>query len=85
MTEGSHEPTYKCLSNDGLKKLISLNPIDHLKLEQKRRIQKNMFIVNNKYYVCPHGHLHPLKEIFGKNILAAVYNGLENNVQKILG
>ena len=67
MTEGSHEPTYKCLSNDGLKKLISLNPIDHLKLEQKRRIQKNMFIVNNKYYVCPHGHLHPLKEIFGKN------------------
>ena len=41
MTEDSHEPTYSWLGNEFSKKMISLNPIDHFKSEQKIRIGKN--------------------------------------------
>ena len=41
MTKYCHEPTYSWLINEGLDKIISLKPINHIKLEQKQRIEKS--------------------------------------------
>ena len=59
---------YYWLSYDGLRKIISMKPYDHLESEQTRRDEKRHFLIDNIKFLFNHGGLHPMKERKGKYI-----------------
>ena len=81
-TEDSHKPAYSWISNEGFKKSISLNPTNHLKSKQKIITERIPFIIDNKDWLCTHGHLYPLKERMGRYISTAVLKELKTILKK---
>ena len=59
-TCSSEEDSYYWLSYYGLKKIVSMNPYDHLESEQKRKDEKRHFFIENKECSCDRGGLHPM-------------------------
>ena len=57
---------------DELKKVIYMNPYDHLESEQSRMEKMRHFMIDNKKYLCEHGGLHPIIERKGKYISGMV-------------
>ena len=46
---------------DGPKKIISMNPNDHLESEQMGRYENINIIIDNIECLCDHGGLNPMK------------------------
>ena len=72
------------LSNKYIYIIISLTPIDHLKLKKYIRRQEYICIIDNMECLCPHGHLNPLKPRMGKYIYTSFYNKLKLILEKYL-
>ena len=76
---------------DGLKKIISIDPYDHLDSEKNRRYKNRQFIFYNKECLCDHDLLHPTKTRKGKYIQIKFYNKIKQlwirdwNRKRILG
>ena len=61
--------SYFWLSNDKIKKIITMIPIDHLSSQQKNDRWKRYIINDIKYGLWSHIHLNPLKQIMGNIFL----------------
>ena len=59
-TSYSDKNDYYCFIYDGIKNIISMDPIDHLESEQSRD-EKRKDLIENKLCLCLHSHLHPMK------------------------
>ena len=73
----SSEKSYYWFRYDGINKIISMNPYDHLESEEMRRDENRHFIIENKECLCDHGSLHPMKAIKGKYIAEILYNQMK--------
>ena len=51
---------YYWLSFDGLKSIISMNPVEHLESEKTRIENKSQFLIDNWKKLCEYGGLHPI-------------------------
>ena len=70
-------------SYDELKKIISMNIMDHLESEQRRIYENIQFLIDNKKCLCDHGFLHTMKERKGKYTPENLYNHMKEIFRKI--
>ena len=70
----SEKKSYYWLSFDGIKSIISMNPVEHLESEKTRKDNKRQFLINNRQTLCEHGGLHKMISRKGKYIPGKVYN-----------
>ena len=64
-----------------INKIVSMNPLERLESELIRRDENRQYIIDNKAFLCYHGHLHPMKSIKGKYISEHLYT----HMRQILG
>ena len=75
--------SYYWLSFDGLKSIISMNPVEHLELEKTRIENKSKFLIDNRKNLCEHGGLHPMIKIKVRYITVRVYNYMQEKIIKL--
>ena len=80
---GSRETkSYYWLSFDGLKYIISMNPVEHLESERTRIENKSQFLIDNRQQLCEHGGLHPMIARNSKYIPGKLYNYMKETFIK---
>ena len=55
----SETNSYFWLDFDGLKSIISMNPVKHLESEKTRIENKSQFLIDNRQNLCEYSGLHP--------------------------
>ena len=78
----SETNSYYWLSFDELKNIISMNPYEHLELEQVRIEKNRCFLIYNKQCLCEHNGLHPMMARKGKYNQGNVYNDIKETFIK---
>ena len=56
----SEKKSYYWLSFNGLKSIISMNPVEHLESEKTRIENKIIFLIDNRQKLCEHAGLHTM-------------------------
>ena len=74
----SETNSYYWLSFDGLKSIISINPVEHLESEKTRIENKSQFLIDNRQNLCEHSGLHQMIAQKVKYIPGKVYNSMKN-------
>ena len=70
------------VGHDGHKKIIFMNPYEHLESEQEIIDKKRYFMIDNKQWLYEHGAVHPMIWINGKYIPGNVYNHIKKTFIK---
>ena len=78
MNKYYYEQTYSWMSKIGLRIIITQKHIDHIKPEQKRKEEKEKFMIDNKDCLCRHGNLNLIAERLGEYVPTIVYNNTKN-------
>ena len=79
--EGSEKENLYWLHADGLKLLLTMNPMEKLK-NSMNKISENMtYLMDNKTFLCQHKKLDPLTSRRGKWIPETLYREIEKIVK----
>ena len=73
---------YYWFSCDGTNKNISIHPLDHFELEQRRIDEIRKYLIDNKECLCNHSYLHPMKSRKGKYIPDNLYINIKEILRK---
>ena len=58
--EGKNKEKQYWLHADGLKLLLTMNPMEKLKNNMNKTSENMTYIIDNKRFLCKHNKLHPL-------------------------
>ena len=79
----SEKKSYYWLSFNGLKSIISMNPVEHLESEKTRIENESQFLIDNRQNLCENGGLHPMISRKVKYIPGKVYISMKGKFIKI--
>ena len=71
------------MHSDGLKELLTMNPMRNHINKMKTTSEKITYLVDNKTYLCQHNKLHPLTDRRGKWISETMYRYIEKSLSII--
>ena len=70
------------LHTDGLKLLLTMNPMEKLKNSMNKTSENMTYLIDNKKFLCQHNKLHPLTARRGKWILETLYREIASIIKK---
>ena len=78
----SEDKYYYWFGYDGLRKVIAINPLGYLELEQRIIYLNRHFLIENKSFMSDNGFLNLMKSIKGKYIPEILYNNMKVILKK---
>ena len=78
----SETNSYYWLSFDGLKSIISMNPVEHLESEKSTIENKRQIFIDNMQNLYEHGGFYPMIERKVKYVPGKVYNYMKETIMK---
>ena len=81
--EGRKKGKSYWLHADGLKLLLTLNPMAKLKNKMNKTTENMTYLINNKKFLCQHNKLHPLTSIRRKWISETLYREIAS-IEKMI-
>ena len=69
------------LHADGLKLLLTMNPMGKLKNTMNKTLDNMTYLIDNKTFLCQHNKLHPLTARIGKWIPETLYREIASIVK----
>ena len=78
----SETKSYYWLIFDGLKSIISMNPVEHLESEKTRIEKKSQFLIDYRQNLFEYGGLHTMILQMGKYIPGKAYNYMKKTLIK---
>ena len=79
--EGRKKEKSYWLFSDGLKLLLTMNPMEKLKNTMNKTSENMTYLIGNKKFLCQHNKLHPLTARRGKWISETFYREIASIVK----
>ena len=81
--EGRKREKYFWLHADGLKLLLTMNPMGKLKNNMNKTSENMTYLIDNKKFLCQHNKLHPLTARRGNWISETLYREIASIIKMI--